>query len=106
MKRPAAGTGGTTPITLPKKVKRGDLNWEPHFPEGEDETTMNLLKQFLNAECLKRLPDKGKTARQMLETFADRRKMVNGKRPIKDIKDEYPALFCFSEVNNIYKFSW
>ena len=99
LKRSVAGAGGTTPTSLTKKVKRGDLNWEPHFPEGEDETTISLHKQFLKAECLKRLPDKGKMARRMLVTFADRRKMVNEKRPIRDIKEEYPALFCFSEVS-------
>mgnify|MGYP002803877319 CR=1 FL=1 len=97
LKRPASVAGGA-PMTLSKKVKRGDLNWEPPFPQGEDETTINLHKEFLKTEFLKRSPDKGKMARRMLLTFADRRKMINEKKTIKEIKEEYPALFCFSEV--------
>ena len=98
MKRIAAAAGGKTPGNLSKKVKRGDLNWEPPFPQGEDETTMNIHKQFLKSEFLKRSPDKDKIARRMLLTFPDRRKMVNKKKPIKEIKEEYPALFRSSEV--------
>ncbi len=98
LKRAATASGDTTPSTLSKKVKRGDLNWEPPFPQGEDETTMNIHKQFLKSEYLKRSPDKRKIARRMLVTFPDRRKMVNEKKPIKEIKEEYPALFCSSEV--------
>ena len=101
LKRLASSAGGATPTALSKKVKRGDLNWEPPFPEGEDETTINLHKQFLKTEFLKRPPDKGKMARRMLVTFADRRRMVNEKKPIKEIKEEYPALFCFSEVSTL-----
>lgn len=107
LKRAAAASGDTTPSTLSKKVKRGDLNWEPPFPQGEEETTMNIHKQFLKGEFLKRSPDEGKIARRILLTFPDRRKMVNEKRPIKEIKEEYPALFCSSEVRTFQcMFNW
>ena len=50
------------------------------------------------SEHLKRSPDKEKIARRMLLTFPDRRKMVNEKKPINEIKEAYPALLRPSEV--------
>ena len=82
-----------------KEGKKDVVNWEPPFPEGENETTISLHKQFLKTEFLEWSPDKEKMARRMLVTFADWRKMINEKKPIKEIKEEYPALFCSSAVS-------
>ena len=97
-KRAAALAKEVSSLSLPKKMRRGDLNWEPPFPQGEDETTIAIHKKFMQTEALKRSPDYGKICQRMLVTFPDRRKMVNERKSIKDIREEYPALFSSSEV--------
>ena len=62
---------------------------------------MKQHKEFLKTEWKKRTKDKDKISQRMLVTFPDRRRMVNEVKSIKDIRDEYPALFCESEVYNI-----
>ena len=78
---------------IPKKMQRGELNWDPHFPEGEDEASMKQHKEFLKTEWKRRTKDEDKISQRMLVTFPDRRRMVNEVKSIKEIRDEYPAFF-------------
>jgi hypothetical protein len=74
-------------------MQRGELNWDPHFPEGEDEASMKQHKEFLKTEWKRRTKDEDKISQRMLVTFPDRRRMVNEVKSIKEIRDEYPAFF-------------
>ena len=93
-----------TPESAAKKPKRGELNWNPSFAEGEDEASIALHKEFLKSEWRKRARDEEKISQRMEMTFPHRRQMVNDGKQIKEIREDYPALFCQSEVRH-YKCS-
>ena len=83
------------------KHKNGDLDWQPLFPEGEDEQSMQLHRTVLKSEWKKRCPDWDKLNSRMEITFADRRKMINDKEKLLAIKEKYPVLFCHDQVNQL-----
>ena len=87
--------------SIAKALKRGGINWEPPYPEGKDEQSMAIHRQYLKNEIKKRSPDWEKIKRRMALTYPDRRRMINGKQPLTEIKEEYPALFCYSEVSRL-----
>jgi hypothetical protein len=71
-----------------QRNKRIDLNWDPHYSEGEDDSSMKWRhKQFLKAEWKKRAKDEGEIAQRMLLTFPDRIRMVNERKSIKEIRE-------------------
>ena len=47
------------------KLRRGGINWEPPFPEGEDEASLKKHKQFMQNEWARRAPDIEKINRRM-----------------------------------------
>ncbi len=49
-------------------MRRGAINWEPPFPEGEDETSIKHL-DFIDNERKKRMPDMAKIKQRMVVTF-------------------------------------
>ena len=53
------------------KLRRGGINWEPPFPEGEDEASRKKHKQFMQNERARRAPDIEKINRRMAITFPD-----------------------------------
>lgn len=83
---------------VPKALRRGGINWEPDFPEGEDEDSMLLHKQVICTELKKRCPDMEKIRKRMDVTYPERRKMINEKKLLIDLQKEYPALFLYEEV--------
>lgn len=85
-----------------KVLRRGGINLEPPFPEGEDENTMKLHREVLKKEWKKNVPDLEKIKTRMALTYPDRRRLVNGKSSLPEIKLEFPALFCYSEVKYLY----
>ena len=85
-----------------KSLRRGGINWAPAFPEGEDEASMKLHQRSMREEWKKRSPDMEKIKSRMMITFPHRRQMINGKTPLLEIMDEYPALFSYDEVNALY----
>ena len=87
----------STPVQ--HKQQRGAINWNPPFPEGEDEESMAIHVEFLKKEWQKRTVDLEKIDRRMALTFPSRRKMINNGTAIKDIKTEYPVLFSCEQVN-------
>lgn len=74
------------------------IDWEPLFPEGEDEASIKLHKTALKTEFKKRLADMGKVNSRMALTYPDRRRMINNKTPIVEMKEVYPSLFCHDQV--------
>ena len=87
--------------TVVKSLRRGGINWEPTFPEGEDEHSMQQHRDMLKSEWKKRSPDMAKIKQRMELTYPDRRRMIHAQRPLAEIRSEYPALFCYSEVNTV-----
>ncbi len=83
-----------------KSLRRGGINWEPPFPEGEDETSMKHHQDFIKNEWKKRTPDMAKIKQRMVVTFPHRRRLINAKEPLPNIKVEYPALFTYTEVSH------
>jgi hypothetical protein len=83
-----------------KSLRRGAINWEPPFPEGEDEISMNLHQDFIKDQWKRKTPDMSKIKQRMVVTFPHRRKLINNKQPLSIIKEEYPALFTYNEVSH------
>jgi hypothetical protein len=105
----------TLPYKLAKKPKtdvpqvnaslrRGGIDWEPSFPQGEDETSMEYHRIFIATEWKKRSPDMEKINSRMELTYPDRRMKMNNKMPLKEIREEYPALFSYKQVKPILTF--
>jgi hypothetical protein len=65
-----------------------ELIWDPNFPEGEDDSSIKLHTEFLKAEWKKRAQDEEKIAQRMLVTFPDRRRMVNERKSVKEIRED------------------
>ena len=66
------------------------LNWEPPYPEGEDEQH----KECLVAEWRRKHPNKEKIEQGMMLTFPERRRQMNQQIEITELRAEYPALFA------------
>ena len=79
-------------------MRRGGINWEPPFPEGEDQHSMKQHREVLKKEWKKRTPDIEKIKDRMVITYPDRRSMIHSKKTLVEIRTEYPALFHYSEV--------
>ena len=79
---------------LPSKLRREALNWQPPYPEAEDEASMKRHKN----EWQRRNPDKRKIEQGMILTFPDRRRLMNQQVPIAEVMGEYPSLFDFCQV--------
>ena len=79
-------------------LRRGGINWEPPYPEGEDEASLQKHKEFLQNEWVRRCPDKEKIKKRMALTFPDRRRRMNQKISLVELRAEYPALFHFDQV--------
>ena len=47
-----------------KALRRGRINLEPQFPEGEDENSINLHREVLKKEWKKNAPDLEKLKRE------------------------------------------
>ncbi|XP_066023630.1 sterile alpha motif domain-containing protein 3-like [Pocillopora verrucosa] len=80
------------------KLRRGAINWEPPFPEGEDEVSLQRHKDFMKSEFEKRSPDWAKISKRMALTFPSRRRLMNDNMSIKEIKEHYPTLFKFEQI--------
>lgn len=84
--------------SVSSKLRRGGLNWEPPYPEGEDEASMKKHKEMLRVEWMRKNPNKENIERGMMLTFPERRRQMNQQIEILELKAEYPALFDFSQV--------
>jgi hypothetical protein len=84
--------------------RRGGIDWEPSFPEGEDETSMEYHRISIKNEWKKRSPDMEKINSRMDLTYPDRRVKMKNKKPLKEIREEYPALFSYKQVKPSLRF--
>lgn len=96
MHKRKAKTASSSPVAT---LRRGAINWDPPFPEGEDETSLKKHIEYMQNEWAKANPDREKLKKRMCLTFPGRRRMMNSQLPLVDIKSEYPALFCQEEVS-------
>lgn len=83
---------------VPLKLRRGGINWDPPYPEGEDEVSMERHEEALRTEVRHRAPNWDKAGKGMVLTFPDRRRLMNKKVALADVQAEYPALFAFKQV--------
>ncbi|XP_028417100.1 uncharacterized protein LOC114541360 [Dendronephthya gigantea] len=81
-----------------KSLRRGGINWEPPYPEGEDEASIKAHVAFMKNESRKRSPNLEKIQSRMDRTFPHRRRFINEKRPLAEIRHEYPTLFTSKEI--------
>lgn len=93
-------------VSVCSKLRRGAINWEPPYPEGEDDVSLKRHIEFLQNESLKRKVDSNKIEKRMDLTFPSRRRFMNESKSIADIKSEYPILFDFDQVNYRIKISF
>jgi len=84
---------------IPSKLRRGAVNWEPPFPEGENDASMKRHKEMLFNEWKRRTPNQEKIKHGMMLTFPYRRRLINKGADLNEVKAEYPALFDYSQVN-------
>ena len=98
-KRKLVGYGNDVKL-VKKSLRQGGINWEPPYPQGEDEVPMKAHVTSMKTECRKRNVDKGKLSSRMGLTFPHRRRFIHEKRPLAEIKEEYPALFTSEEVRH------
>ena len=87
---------------MSSKWRRGAINWEPPYPEGEDEASMRKHKEALETEWRRRNPDQKRIEQGMLLTFPERRRQMNQQMPITEVKAEYPSLFDFTQVKHVF----
>jgi len=82
-------------------LRRGGINWEPPFPEGEDELSLKKHKDWLQGEAKKRSPDWDKVEKRMALTFPDRRKLMNKKIELQELRLQYTLLYSTSNRYNL-----
>nr|XP_054598849.1 sterile alpha motif domain-containing protein 3-like [Nothobranchius furzeri] len=90
---------GDPPNKRIKKPKRGEVNYLPDYPEGEDESSLEDARQLMVAEMKKKTPNTAMMKQKMDLTFALRRKeIVNDKPAIIQICQRWPPLFTENQV--------
>jgi len=86
------------PAKAIKKPRRGEVNWQPDLPDGEDEKTMEQHRTAIKSELVKVKPDNVKVAKLMALTYSYRRTDINSNLPVATIRHKWPALFKRSQV--------
>ena len=84
-----------------KIPKAGVINWQPKYPDGEDEKSLLQHKEDIISELKQRSPDEGLIARRMNVKFARCRKDINDKMSINIMKN-WPALLEMKAVRSTY----
>lgn len=81
-----------------KKMKMGLVNWQPEYPDGEDDDSLDKHRSDMISEMEKARPDQRLLSQKMSVTFALRRKDINKNLPLAVIKERWPALFNLTAV--------
>ncbi|XP_059180231.1 sterile alpha motif domain-containing protein 3-like [Centropristis striata] len=82
-----------------KRPKRAEVNFLPNFPQGEDPSSLEHLRQVIVEEVKKTERNLPLISKMMQTTFALRRKtIVMSCPPVKQLMDLWPALQMQSEV--------
>ena len=82
-----------------KKPKKGEINWQPNFPEGEDDASIARHKTYMKKESAKdsRYQNKESIELKMQATYAARRTFINSQCTVQELLNEYPCLFTPSQ---------
>lgn len=82
-----------------KRPKRAEVNFLPNFPQGEDQSSLEQLRQNIAEELKKTEMNLPLIRRMMQTTFALRRQViVTSSLQVSDLIDLWPALKMESEV--------
>lgn len=82
-----------------KKPKRAEVNFLPNFPQGEDPSSLEQLRQTIAEEVKKTEKNLPLIRKMMQTTFALRRQtIVKSCPPVNELMDLWPALKIESEV--------
>uniref|UniRef100_A0A3B4YP65 Sterile alpha motif domain containing 3 n=1 Tax=Seriola lalandi dorsalis TaxID=1841481 RepID=A0A3B4YP65_SERLL len=82
-----------------KRPKRAEVNFLPSFPQGEDPSSLEHLRQVIVDEVKKTVRNLPLISKMMQTTFALRRQtIVMSCPPVKELMDLWPALHMQSEV--------
>lgn len=88
-----------------KRPKRAEVNFLPNFPQGEDPSSLDRLRQVIVEEVKKTERNLSFINKMMQTTFALRRQtIVMPCPPVKELMDLWPALHMPSEVMWINSF--
>ena len=82
------------------QVHRGEVNWAPVIPDGEDENSLQIHIDWMKKEIQKASPDMETMKQKINVTYAQRRTFIDENPPLYVLKETYPALFCISKINN------
>ena len=89
------------PAKAIKKARRGEVNWQPDYPDGEDDTSMENHRQTMISEMKHARPNCQLLSRLMALTYARRRMDVNAQMSVETVKDSWPALFRHAEASTM-----
>lgn len=83
-----------------KKAKKCEVNFLPDNPAGETAESLERVRQALEEETQKKLPNKAFVNSKMELTFAVRRKEIVDEEPlVTDIMKRWPGLFVQEQVS-------
>uniref|UniRef100_A0A8C1HNB5 Uncharacterized protein n=1 Tax=Cyprinus carpio carpio TaxID=630221 RepID=A0A8C1HNB5_CYPCA len=82
-----------------KKPRRSEVNYLPNFPQGEDEASLETVRQEIAVEVQKTEKNTSLIHKNMEKTFALRRQnIVRGSPSVNEFLNLWPALRVTSEV--------
>ncbi|XP_053354227.1 uncharacterized protein LOC128526425 [Clarias gariepinus] len=82
-----------------KKPRRSEVNYLPNFPQGEDETSLETVRQEIAVEVQKTEKNTSLIHKNMEKTFALRRQnIVSGSPSVNEFLNLWPALRMTSEL--------
>ncbi|MEQ2227583.1 hypothetical protein ILYODFUR_039052 [Ilyodon furcidens] len=85
---------------LTRESKRGEINYLPDYPDGQDDSTLEDARQTMVDEMKKKTPNGALIKQKMDLTFALRRsEVVKDKPAITQICERWPALFTEQQVD-------
>lgn len=77
---------GSIKSSITVGLKRGGINWEPLYPEGEDETSLKKHVEYPSTiTCICSGIDWVKIEKWMIVTFPGRRRIMNSQLPLADL---------------------
>ncbi|XP_035223567.1 uncharacterized protein LOC118196249 isoform X2 [Stegodyphus dumicola] len=76
-----------------KKARRGEVNYAPDFPDGENESTLQQHQEQMNREWMKKDFNRIFINQKMEVTFSFRRQQIISRIKMSEIKEQWPALF-------------
>lgn len=98
-KRGRYSTSSDPPNKNIKKPRKGEVNYLPDLPDGQDASSLEMLRQQLVDEMKRKNPDAVFINQKMDMTLSLRRKdVVINKPPVSQILQRWPALFRESQV--------